>query len=482
MNPRRRLLWKFTPFYAALFIIALTALLIIAGESTLNVVQSNQTTVPSSAIHWPTTRVLILSLLFSAIIAGVGGGVIWRISQSIEKTREGAKRFADGDLSFRLDIPLSAEFGGLSETLNQMAAQLNERISTINEQRLSLDVILGSMVEGVIAVDENTSILQMNRAASELLSVQSELTIGRRLPEIVRNRELFQLVDQALQEGVQAEGEITLHDPAERSLQVHCSALRNSSGAGIGALVVLNDITRLRRLERVRRDFVANVSHELKTPLTSIKGFVETLQDGALDEPEEARRFCGIIAKQVDRLQAIIEDLLSLSRIEQDAEQEQMPLTQSSLFDMLSTAIQSCAIQASEKNISIQMECYPSWTARFNAPLLEQVAVNLIDNAIKYSDPDRTVEIKVTPTDTCWEIRVIDHGCGIELAHLDRIFERFYRVDKARSRKAGGTGLGLSIVRHIVTAHGGRIQVESKPGAGSCFTVYLPNHPTDNRE
>jgi len=455
MSPRQKLLGKLFPYFLLILLMAVFSALFVT--------------------HATITKYNIIAGLIIAFLAtSACFALIWPINKTLEKTREGARRFAQGDLEFRLDVPESEELGGLAETLNQMAAQLDERISTINRQRNEQQAILGSMVEGVIAVDAASSILLTNQAAALLLGSQPDSLIGRTMHEVIRNRDLLQLIDQALDEGTPTEGEIVLHGATERSLQVHCTGLRSTEGQSIGALIVLNDITRLRRLERVRRDFVANVSHELKTPLTSIKGFVETLLDGALEQPEEAKRFCTIISKQVDRLQAIIEDLLSLSRIEQEVEQGQISLKNCQLLHVLASAVQCVELQASEKNITVALDCDAHYTAEINPPLFEQVALNLIDNAIKYSDPGKNVLINVTPAEFMWEISFIDHGCGIEPADVNRIFERFYRVDKARSRKVGGTGLGLAIVKHIVTAHMGRVSVTSNLGQGSTFTVHIP--------
>lgn len=468
MTSRRKLLWKLYPFYLLLSLVSLGSILYVAHDTW------NASRRDTTRDGWLNSRVVAIGLGVGALISGLGFMVILRISRSLEDTRAGARRFAAGDLGFRLDIPPSEELAGLAETLNQMAAQLDERISTINQQRIEQEAMLGSMVEGVIAVDPDVSILHINAAASHLLGARADLITGRSLLEIIRNRDLHDMIARTLEQRISSEGEIVFHGSTERSLQVHCTPLRTPAGGDSGALIVLNDITRLRRLERVRRDFVANVSHELKTPLTSIKGFVETLIEGAIGEPQEAMRFCKIIAKQVDRLQAIIEDLLSLSRIEQDVEQGHVAVKPGKLMDLLQSAMHSVSRQAAEKNIRIETSCDPEWSADFNAPLLEQVMVNLIDNAIKYSDPDRAVRLTVTPSESEWIIRVTDQGCGIEAAHLQRIFERFYRVDKARSRKAGGTGLGLAIVKHIVSAHGGKILVESQIGQGSTFSVHLP--------
>ena len=239
-------------------------------------------------------------------------------------------------------------------------------------------------------------------------------------------------------------------------------------------MIVLNDVTDLKRLENVRRDFVANVSHELKTPVASIKGFVETLLDGAAEDPEDRRRFLDIIARQADRLEAIIEDLLALSRIEQSEEAGTLPLEKTAIAALLGEAANDCLPRATERAIRLEVDCEADLEAAVNAPLVEQALINLIDNAIKACEPDDTIRVTARIMEDILEIEVQDEGCGIEPAHLPRLFERFYRVDKGRSRTLGGTGLGLSIVKHIVQAHGGSVGVESTPGEGTTFTLRMP--------
>ena len=242
----------------------------------------------------------------------------------------------------------------------------------------------------------------------------------------------------------------------------------------MGALIVLNDVTRIRRLENVRREFVANVSHEIKTPITAIKGFVETLRDGAVGNPEDAERFLGIIENHAERLEAIIEDLLSLSRIEREAERGKIALVEGQVQDVVQMAVQVCEMSARAKEIKIECSCDKDIASKINGPLLEQAMVNLLDNAIKYSAKGSTIWVEASQTAEDIEIDVRDQGCGIEKEHLPRLFERFYRVDKARSRQLGGTGLGLAIVKHITQAHGGQVSVESIPGKGSTFSIRLP--------
>lgn len=232
----------------------------------------------------------------------------------------------------------------------------------------------------------------------------------------------------------------------------------------------------MKRLETVRRDFVANVSHELKTPITALRGCVETLSDPTPRSPEESERFMAMMQRQVDRLAAIIEDLLSLSRIEHDAEHKRVTLEPGTIGDVLRRATQSLATQADAKEITVTVQCPGDLTALINAPLLEQAVGNLIDNAIKYSGRQTRVVVNGAQRGDDIEIQVTDEGPGMERQHISRIFERFYRVDQARSRALGGTGLGLAIVKHIVLAHGGTVLVDSTPGQGSTFTIRIPRH------
>ncbi|MHB9132719.1 MAG: two-component system histidine kinase PnpS [Armatimonadota bacterium] len=412
-----------------------------------------------------------LIALFAAMMSLV---ISRRISRPLEEIRHGAMRFARGELDRRLPVPDSEEFGALAETMNQMAVQLDERIRTTLRQRNEQEAVLLSMMEGVLAIDNDENLINLNQAAARLLGIDAERAQGRNIHEVVRNPDLQRFIARVMMAREPIEGEVVLRDSEERYMQAHGTILHDEWGHGIGALVVLNDMTRLRRLENMRRDFVANVSHELKTPITAIKGFVETLQDGAINQPEDAERFLGIIAKQADRLNAIIEDLLSLSRIEQEAEKAEIHLESAQVCEVVQAAQLACAMKAEEKDISIDLSCSVDLTAQMNPPLIEQAVINLIDNAIKYSDPGSTIRIKAFAENGEIAISVQDQGCGISKEHLPRLFERFYRVDKGRSRKMGGTGLGLAIVKHIAQAHNGRITVDSTPGQGSTFALTLP--------
>jgi two-component system phosphate regulon sensor histidine kinase PhoR len=331
------------------------------------------------------------------------------------------------------------------------------------------------MVEGVFGVDMEERLIGLNLAAARILGCDPSQAQGRSIQEVLRHSDLQRFVQHALSSDEPVEKDITLFTEEESILWGIGTPLRDGKKKRIGALIVLNDVTRLRKLENIRRDFVANVSHEIKTPITAIKGFVETLRDGAAKNPEDGERFLSIIQKHVDRLEALVEDLLSLSRIEKEGEREEIVLKERAIREVLAGAIQLCDARASAKNIVLELTCDEDLKGEINPALLEQAVVNLIDNAIKYSDPGKRVHVEARAENKGLLIRVQDHGCGIEKKHLDRLFERFYRVDKARSRKLGGTGLGLAIVKHIIQAHGGNVSVESQPGQGSTFSLHLPD-------
>ncbi|RKY52538.1 MAG: PAS domain-containing sensor histidine kinase [Candidatus Neomarinimicrobiota bacterium] len=420
-------------------------------------------------------NIFLGGVIISFIFALVSFIISRRISHPIEEMKRGTEHFACGDLDYNLPIPNSAELGSLAASMNQMAAQLREKIQTLVQQKNEQDALLSSMIESVIAVDLNEKIIKINRAAGELFGINPNNIQGCILQEVIRNVDLQKFTKRLLENHELMEDEIVIYNKnGGQFLQAHGTILKGFEGIEIGALIVLNNVTKIKRLENIRRNFVANVSHELRTPITAIKGFIETLRDGTINEKKNAKRFLDIISKQVDRLNAIIEDLLSLSRIEQEDEKSEIILEKGNIKDILEVAIQDCASKASENNLKIDLTCKQDIVANINAPLFEQAVVNLIDNAIKYSEPGTSIHIDAFQTNKEVIVSVTDYGCGIEEKHLPHLFERFYRVDKARSRKLGGTGLGLAIVKHIVLAHNGRVDVESKVGKGSKFTIALP--------
>jgi two-component system phosphate regulon sensor histidine kinase PhoR len=419
-------------------------------------------------------RILIGGLLTVFLVAGVTWLISRRITQPLEQLRHGAQRFAGGELSHRLPLADAEEIAALAETLNQMAADLDDKLRAVVQERNEREAILASMVEGVLAFDGQERLLRLNRAAGRMLGIEPGRATGRTLHELVRNVRLQRVVADVLATGEPKADEIVLQTGAGPVLEVQAAVLRNAREEKVGVLVVLHDVSRLERLERVRRDFVANVSHELRTPITSIKGYVETLIDGAARNPEQLERFLRIVAAQTDRLTAIIEDLLSLACIEEDALRSTIPTATGRIKPILLAAAEVCHRKALDKSITVDIQCDEQLETFVNAALLEQAVVNLVDNAINYSSPGQTVWVEAVRQEQKVVIRVRDQGCGISREHLSRIFERFYRVDKARSRKLGGTGLGLAIVKHIAQAHGGQVTVDSVIGEGSTFSIHLP--------
>ena len=429
-----------------------------------------------SALREIFLKIVWACLLVALLVALVAWLIAQRITRPLEEMRQGAERFANGAFTAKLREEGAEEVASLARAMNTMADQLDGRIKTIARQHSQLQAVFSSMVEGVITVDTEEHILDINQAGARLLNIAPEKIRGKSALVTVRNLALQRFISQTLASAKPIEGEIDLtgRDGQEKYFYAHGTRFQDASEMTSGAIIVINDVTNLRRLENMRRDFVANVSHELKTPITSIEGFSETLLDGALESPEDARRFVEIIAKQSKRLHAIIEDLLALSRMEQDQEHTELVLTKEKIITPLRRAIETCGLKAAEKKISIELAADDDLTANLNTPLFEQAITNLIVNAIKYSEEDSRVLIRADQRDEgTIAVEVQDFGTGVCAHHLPRLFERFYRSDAARNRKLGGTGLGLAIVKHIIQAHGGEVGVTSEVGKGTTFTILL---------
>jgi len=426
------------------------------------------------------TSILIIGGLVAVGLALLLGFLFTRrITRPLEHLGQGLERMERGEFGARLEPESADEIGQLARTLNRVQERLEITIDSLTAQRNQRDAILSSMVEGLIAVDGSDRVLLINAAAREVLGMGLEDGRGRTLLEVVRIPQLVQFVDE-VRTSPQALGvELVIRDPRPRYLELHGAPLRiaDDNGTAAGAVVVFNDVTRLRKLEEVRKDFVANVSHELKTPVTSIKGFIETLvEGGALEDHDSAQRFLGIIRRQTDRLVAIIEDLLYLSRLEY--EEKQITLQPVDLQGVVERSVANLEHTARSRGIDL---CIRIESERHgilgDASLLSRAVDNLVDNAIKYSPSGRSVEVALRERNGEVLLQVSDQGIGIPDEHLPRISERFYRVDPARSREMGGTGLGLAIVKHIARAHQGRLQIESRLGEGSRFTLHFPVAP-----
>lgn len=341
-----------------------------------------------------------------------------------------------------------------------------------HEQATRLDAILDGMIEGLVVLDADGRIARVNRAAEQMFHF-SRMMVGGTLLEAIRHHEIAALAARAVGSERAIEHEVRIESPQVRIVQISAAALRDPQGAPAGAVLVFHDVTQLRRLEAMRQDFVANVSHELRTPLSLIKSAAETLIDGAKDDPEVARRFLEIIDKQSSRLTLLIDDLLLLARL--DSDRVELNLQPLDLWRAAQDALDDSAVAAERRGTQLENAVPRALLARADPGRLQQVLSNLVDNAIKYGRPAGRVVVRGRHLDAGWvEISVHDDGPGIPVESLPRVFERFYRVDKARSREQGGTGLGLAIVKNVVQAHGGEVRVESEAGQGTAFFARLP--------
>ncbi len=419
-------------------------------------------------------RRLLLASLAMLILGGVASLIYSRgFSARIERLKDFSHRVAAGNFEPLPSDDTEDELTDLARALNETAAHLDRTIRTLTGERNQSSAILRSMIEGVAVIDSKERVVFCNRAFAEILNLDASRCEGRPLVELVRQADLLDLARRALTSADSLQGSLIIGTVMPRSFAVTATPVKALEPAANGAVIVLHDITELRRLERVRQDFVANVSHEFKTPLTAIQGFAETLLGGALEDEKNNRRFLGIIRDHAARLGRLTDDLLKLARIEAGKlEVQYQPV---SVAELVEGCAATTLFKASQRNIALNLSYPPELPAvRGDAGLLREVLQNLLDNAVQYTSPGGRVDLSAATRDHEAVITVADTGIGIPLADQERIFERFYRVDAARSREVGGTGLGLSIAKHIVEAHGGRLWVESTVGAGSQFHFSIP--------
>jgi len=396
-------------------------------------------------------------------------------SGQVSELADAASRYAEGDLSHRVRRPAASELSTLTRSLNNMARQLHERINQVRTQQSEAQAILQSMSNGVIALDEEQRILNINQAAERLIGAEGADVKGRLLQEAIRQPDVHRFVADTMAGGRPGTREFEFDGADPKRIRISSETLTGPEGEPKGVLLVLDDVTQLRRLESMRTDFAANVSHELRTPITNIKGYVETLLDVGLGEPAQVERFLGVIKQNADRLASIVEDVLSLTRLEQPRVDQTLELESTRLRAVFRSVVGQFQDAADAKAMTIACELPDDLEVRAHRALLEQAIGNLISNAINYAPEATTVTLAARRTDDGrTEISVSDEGPGIARKHLARLFERFYRVDKGRSRELGGTGLGLAIVKHIVRVHEGEIRVDSEVGEGSTFTIALP--------
>ncbi|MBS0266456.1 MAG: PAS domain-containing protein [Planctomycetes bacterium] len=435
----------------------------------------------AAAVFWsihgldvPTDTVLqglyVFGGLALAAMALVAYQIAKRTCKRLESVQRVVSQMSAGEFDKRIPPENRMQIESLAASLDQTQLYLKSRVADLEASRNQLRTVLDSMLEGVIAVDSDQRVLLINAAGRRLFPIQDLQPVGRPIWELIRSPLLGNWVSQSLSSSEPVGGEMEIKAPVQRMLSVRVASLPGDTITG--AIVVASDISQLRHLERVRQEFVANASHELKTPLTSIKACVESLLDGAIDEPEIRVNFLQTINEQSERLDRLVRDLLALTRIE--SEQNRPVLHPVELEPIIQLCVNRHVSKAERKEMRILTEPSAVPAVVFaDEESLEQILDNLIDNAIKYTNPGGTITVRWQTNSQQCLLEVEDTGIGIPQAHQLRIFERFYRVDRARSREQGGTGLGLSIVKHLVQQLGGTVSVSSKVGKGSTFAVEL---------
>jgi two-component system phosphate regulon sensor histidine kinase PhoR len=422
---------------------------------------------------------ILIALALTILAAAIASLMVARkITRPVEEMKTGAAKFARGNLSERLGVPEAEELSELAVTMNRMAENLDKKIRDFKNRSMELEAVHSSMQEGVIAIDEDGRIITINTAGAKIFDFPASQLKGRYILEVARNFGLQKFIQQALATHAPVEDDIVITRDEDLILNLHSTALYDTGEKRMGTLVIFHDITRIRRLERMHKDFAANVSHELKTPLTTIKGFIETLQtmdphDDQKD-PRQRENFLKIIEKNVNRMIELINDLLALSRLER-LQGTPLQFDSQPVADLIQGAVNACRASIAAKNIRVHIDCPEDLSVRVDPLLMEQALINLVDNAVKYNPEGRQITITVTQQNHLVEMVIRDNGTGIDKSHLAKIFNRFYRVDKARGRNEGGTGLGLAIVKHIVQYHNGKIDVTSQKDKGSAFKISIPD-------
>jgi len=419
---------------------------------------------------------IFLSALFASLIAlGLGFVLARRFTRPLREIIASIRAISRGELDRSIGVESRDEFGTLARAFNAMRTRLREHNDTITADRNKILAILSAMTEGVIAVDRSEEIVHLNAAAGRMFQVDPPDAIGRRLGEVIQHPKLQYAVSRTFESGDGRHGEIQLNTGMNAVImELQSSGLRDRDGEAVGAVVVLHDVTEIRRLEEVRSDFVSNVSHELKTPLAAIKGLVESiLEDEEMPETIR-RRFLARVQRQADRLNSLVVDLLSLSRLEREAEVAEEE-TSVDLRRAVLECIETLRPAAEQKKLNVHIDLLDEeLRVPADHEAVRQIVDNLLSNAIRYTPADGDVTLRLARRDGEALLEIEDTGVGIDPSHHERIFERFYRVDKARSRELGGTGLGLAIVKHVVRRLGGSIGLDSEVGKGSVFTIEIP--------
>ena len=422
----------------------------------------------TSEIRSNVIRTALLALVPAILFAG---WLARRVSSQVSEVIRFARDLAKGDFETKPPSLTGGELGELSRTLEITARQLRSTFEQVRQERSRFEAAVNGIEEGVLVVGRDKTTILLNPAMQNMFPAEP-LSVGSRLDAWSR-AEIRELFEDVFQRGEWCSVDLTTSDPAERDWKVSCAPIRDPSGGVTAAVAVFYNITELEMVDRMRKDFVINVSHELRTPLTAIQGYTETLLDGAIDEPENNRRFLRIIRQNSERLAQLTSDLMTLSQIEVNA--REFAFFPHKVEELLTEAADAIRTVTQKKQIRVEVEPVAlEMTVDCDSSAIQQVLSNLLDNATKYTSEGGTIRLGAERIDDHIRFFVQDTGIGIPPEHISRLFERFYRVDKARSRALGGTGLGLAIVKHLVLAHHGRLQVESRVGHGSTFYFLIP--------
>ncbi|MCR3922737.1 MAG: ATP-binding protein [Firmicutes bacterium] len=417
---------------------------------------------------------LATSLLVLLFTLGLSFPLSTSLTRPLQEIAAVAKKVSQGELESRIRVGNEDEIGTLADAVNRMAESLQGQLQVVREGKHQLEAILATMVEGIIVFSDDGRALIVNPAAAQMLGLEEDGWHGKYDLELIRNKALHDKMRAVSLDRIYQSHELHITFPEKRVLIVNLAPIRAKQMEHADVLAVFHDITRLRKLEDIRSDFVANVSHELRTPLTAIRGFAETLVHDDFNDAETTHRFAKIIYREAQRLHTLIEDILTLAQIESGKTKiADIPIN-------LENVIQDVVDRLDQRlqEYQLKLDLAPQLPQpRGDDRLLTQALYNLLDNALKYTQPGGTITIGVHPQDEMIRLQVADSGIGIPLVAQERIFERFYRVDRARSRRLGGTGLGLAIVKHIVEAHNGRLDLESEEGVGTTISIFLPLNP-----
>ncbi len=429
-----------------------------------------------SSIHPVERKIIYLGGILTVAALLLSMALSKTLSSSLRGIINTSEELAKGNLDIRIPATKGkSEISKISAALNRMAQNLNELFKQLSKEKNQLEAVLGAMSEGVMVVSREGRVIIMNSALKKMFNLKDDPT-SKQYWEILRNRELTKLVESVLEKWTPVSREIFYLYPDEKHYFANVIPLDSPDKE---VIVVMFDITDFKRLEKIKADFIANVSHELRTPLTAIKGYTETLEEEAYESPEDQKHFVRIIKRHTDRLINLVSDLLVLSEVESrdslSKENSVNDFEEININELIKTSLDALRSKAQDKGIEVSFRAGTDvCRLKANRFLIEQMFINLIDNAIKYTPENGKVEVRISRDNSHILTEITDNGIGIPKEHLPRIFERFYRVDKTRSRNLGGTGLGLSIVKHIVIMHGGRIEVQSEEGKGSKFSVTLP--------